>query len=135
MSRLNQVIVCANEMCILLLVVTLFTLTDFTVNNKSRSLIGNFVTYIVYANILGNFIGIFLRVVDRVKYWYARIKFEIGIKRIRKEREEHAFLTAIMNGRIKAKVQVGGELEEIKEVSERSDGSSNLSAIRDNVLD
>lgn len=75
MSRLNQVIVCANEMCILLLVVTLFTLTDFTVNNKSRSLIGNFVTYIVYANILGNFIGIFLRVVERVKYWYARIKF------------------------------------------------------------
>ena len=32
---------------------------------------------------------------------------------------------AIMNGRIKAKVQVEGELEEIKEVSERSDGSSN----------
>jgi hypothetical protein len=122
-------------MCILLLVVTLFTLTDFTVNNKSRSLIGNFVTYIVYANILGNFIGIFLRVVERVKYWYARIKFEIGMKRIRKEREEHAFLMAIMNGRIKAKVQVEGELEEIKEVSERSDGSSNLSAIRDNVLD
>jgi hypothetical protein len=97
MSRLNQVIVCANESCILLLVVLLFALTDITVDNTSRSFIGNFVTYTVYGIVIGNCIGILLRVFTGLQFWYARIQFEIGMKRIKKEKDEHNRLMVIMN--------------------------------------
>jgi hypothetical protein len=58
----------------------------------------------VYGNVCGNVIGIFFRVVTQVKYWYARIQFEIGMKRIRKEREEHAYFMWIMGRGPNAKV-------------------------------
>lgn len=53
----------ANESCIMLLIVTFFALTDITVNNFSRSFVGNVVTYLVYGIIIGNLIGIGFRVV------------------------------------------------------------------------
>ena len=133
MSRLNQVIVCANESCILLLVVTLFALTDITVSNTSRSLIGNFVTYIVYGIVLGNFVGIVLRVITQLQFWFARIRFEIGMRRLKKEREEHNRLMSIMS-RNKEKVKPDCEIEPINEEDDNNE-SSNLSAVRNDVRD
>lgn len=80
MKKLDQVIVVANETCISLLVIVLFALTDVTTNNTSRSIIGNFVTYILYGIIFGNCLGIVLRVIFGVQFWIARIRFETEMK-------------------------------------------------------